>query len=282
MAVSSPQPSPTVGELPSQSPTQQLNGVQAHPLSLEEEIKQFEEKYADLVVSVRNAFGVSFEKVQNRLLQLPVSLKQYARLLQSEASRLARASSIDELFFTLSPHWDFLNPSLLAYLARRFGDDQTVRSVDEYLSELKEFRMRTKINNFIDMWTGILPPDTQEIVMELGDNWKEQSLEQLEEFRIEVSRKRCFEDYVMPLKRIKVSCVDAIFSLPQSVDIHSLELESLQEFFREHQVLRILLMEPASSIFNFSRYTIFLFSKAVSLMETKCSCFTHSTSYIID
>ena len=248
MAVSSPQPSPTVGELPSQSPTQQLNGVQAR---LEEEIKQFEEKYADLVVSVRNAFkrgGVSFEKVQNRLLQLPVSLKQYARLLQIEASRLARASSIDELFFILSPHWDFLNPSLLAYLARRFGDDQTIRSVDEYLSELKEFRMRTKINNFIDMWTGILPPDTQEIVMELGDNWKEQSLEQLEEFRIEVSRKRCFEDYVMPLKRIKVSCVDAIFSLPQSVDIRSLELESLQEFFREHQVLRILL--NGACIFN--------------------------------
>ena len=239
--VSSPQLSPGVGELP---PTKQLQGVQAHPLSLEEEIKQFEEKYADLVVSVRNAFkrgGVSFEKVQNRLLQLPVSLKQYARLLQSEASRLARASSIDELFFILSPHWDFLNPSLLVHLAHRFGDEHTIRSVDEYLGELKVFRMRTKINSFIDMWTGILPPDTQEIVMELGDNWREQSLEQLEEFRIEVSHKRCFEDYVMPLKRIKVSSVDAVFSLPESVDIHSLELENLREFFREHQVLKIIL-----------------------------------------
>ena len=248
---SSPQLSPSVGELPSQPPTKQLKGVQAHPLSVEEEIKQFEEKYADLVVSVRNAFkkgGVSFEKVQNRLLQLPVSLKQYARLLQSEASRLARASSIDELFFILSPHWDFLNPSLLAHLAYRFGDERTIRSVDEYLGELREFRMQTKISSFIDMWTGVLPPDTQEIVMELGDNWKEQSLEKLEEFRIEVSRKRCFEDYVMPLKRIKISSVDAIFSLPESVDYHCLELESLQEFFREHQVLRILL--NGASILN--------------------------------
>ena len=239
--IGSPQLSPSVGELP---PTKQLQGVQAHPLSLEEEIKQFEEKYADLVVFVRNAFkrgGVSFEKVQNGLMQLPVSLKQYARLLQNEASHLARASSIDELFFILSPHWDFLNPSLLAYLTHRFGDEHTIRSVEEYLGELKVFRMRTKINSFIDKWTGILPPDTQEIVMELGDNWREQSLEQLEEFRIEVSRKRCFEDYVMPLKRIKVSSVDAVFSLPDSVDIHSLELENLREFFREHQVLKIIL-----------------------------------------
>ena len=77
--------------------------------------------------------------------------------------------------------------------------------------------------------------------MELGDNWKEKRLEQLEEFRIKVSRKHCFEDYVMPLKRIKVSTVNAVFSLPESVDIDSLELESLQEFFQEHQVLRILL-----------------------------------------
>ena len=168
-------------------------------------------------------------------------MKHYAKLLQSEASRLAQASSIDELFFILSPHWDFLNPSLLAHLAYRFGDDQTIRSVEEYLGELREFRMRTKVDNFIDMWTGELPPDTQEIVMKLGDNWREQSLEQLEELRIEVSRKHCFEDYVMPLKRIKVSSVDAIFSLPESVEIHSLELESLRQFFLEHQILRILL-----------------------------------------
>ena len=241
--VSSPQLSSGVGELPSQSPTKQLKDVQAHPLSLEEEIKQFEEKYADLVVSVRNAFkrgGISFEKVQNRLMQLPVSLKQYARLLQSEASRLARASSIDELFFILSPHWDFLNPSLLAYLAHRFGDERTKRSVAEYLGELREFRKRTKISNFIELWTGVLLPDTQEVVMELGDNWKEKSLEQLEKLRIEISHKLCFENYVMPLKEVKVSSVDAVFSLPGSVDIGSFELESLQGFFREHQVLKIL------------------------------------------
>ena len=240
--IGSPQLSPSVGELPPTC-TKQLQGVQAHPLSLEEEIKQFEEKYADLVASVRNAFkrgGGSFEKVRNCLLQLPVSLKQYARLLQCEASRLARASSIDELFFILSPHWDFLNPSLLAHLVQRFGDDQTKKSVDEYLEELRKFRMRTKLSDFIDKWTGTPLPDTQEIVMELEDNWGEQSLEQLEVLRIEVSRKRCLGDYVMSLKGIKESSVDAVFSLPDVVDIPSLELESLQEYFQQHQVLRIL------------------------------------------
>jgi len=44
--------------------------------------------------------------------------------LKSDASYLANASSIDALFFILSPCWDFLNPSLLAHLACKFGDER--------------------------------------------------------------------------------------------------------------------------------------------------------------
>ena len=229
----------------SQPPPNHLEIAQPQPDNLEEEINLFEKKYEDLVDCVLSALqtgGVSIKRVLNCLRQLPVSLKlQCGELLQSQAGRLSRASSIDELFFILSPHWDFLNPSLLAYLAYRFGDDITIRSVEEYLGDLREFRKRTKMNNFIDKWTGILLPDTQQIVMELGDNWREQSLEQLEELRIKFSRKHCFADYVMPIKGAKSSSVDAVLSLPESVDIDSLQLESLREFFQEHQVLRILL-----------------------------------------
>ena len=247
--------SPSVGEQPFPAPANRLGGTQTQPLCLKEEIEQFEEKYEDLVDYVLNAFKegkVSIKRVMKCLRQLPVSLKlHFGEFLQKQAALLSRVSSIDELFFILSLHWDFLNPSLLTHLASRFGDEQTRRSVEEYLGELRKFRMRTKIKNFIDRWTGILQPDTQEIVMELGDNWREQSLEQLEEFRIEVSRQRCFANYVMPLKRIKISSVDAIFSLPDSVDIHSLGLESLYKFFRKHQVLRILI--NGVCIFNLER-----------------------------
>ena len=217
VGTNSPQPSTGVGGLPSH-PHPIHPFAQAQPLSLEEEIKQFEKKYKDLVNCVLSSFkteGVSIRRVLNYLRQLPVSLKlRCGEFLQSQAARLSRASSIDELFFILSPYWDFLNPSLLAYLAHRFSDDETIRLVDEYLAELKEFRMQTKINKFIDKWTGRLLPDTQEIFMKLGDDWREQSLEELEELRIEVSCKGSFEDSVMPLKSIRVSSVDAIYSPP--------------------------------------------------------------------
>jgi len=109
------------------------------------------------------------------------------------------------------------------------------------LGELREFRKRTKINNFINKWTGRLPPDAQEIVMQLGDNWREKTLEQLVELLMQISRERWFGDYVTRLGGIRESSVDVEFSLPASVDIDSLQLESLREFFQEHEVLRILL-----------------------------------------
>ena len=161
-------------------------------------------------------------------------------------------------------HWDFLNHNLLTHLAHKIGDEQTIRSVENYLKELREFRMRTKIGDFIDKWTGTFLPDTQEIIMELGDNWREKSVEQLENFRIKFLRKCCLEDYMFPLKRIKLSSVDAIFSLPESVDIHSLQLESLWEFLREHQVLRILL--NGVCIFNLQLQQVYPFWSALQLL----------------
>ena len=245
VSANSPELSPSAGQLPSQALLNDVEGIQAQPLSLKEEIKQFEEKYEDLVDCVLSSLkrgGVSIERVLKCLRQLPVSLKlQCGEFLQSQAARLSRVSNVDELFFILSPYWDFLNPSLLAHLAYRFGDEETIRSVDEYLGELRDFRVRTKINCFIDIWTGVLPPDTQVIVMELGSNWKEKSLEQLVEVLKQVSHKQWFGDYVMRLRGIRESSVDVEFSLPATVDIDSLELESLWEFFQEHQVLRILL-----------------------------------------
>jgi len=59
MGADLPQPSPSAENLSSQHPTYQIEGAQAQPLiGLEEEIRQFEEKYANLVVSVLRVWGL--------------------------------------------------------------------------------------------------------------------------------------------------------------------------------------------------------------------------------
>ena len=80
--------------------------------------------------------------------------------------------------------------------------------------------------------------------MELEEEvWRKRTLEQLEQIRIGLSRKRSLEDSVLPwpVKSIRVSSVDAVFSLPKSIDGHSLHLNEVREFFLAHQVLRVLL-----------------------------------------
>ena len=270
MGAGSPQPFPSVEELPSQpltpasyqqpsqtsiyqhpsQPPTNLESAQVKPLSIEEEIDEFEVKYAKLVHSVLVSFqqgSVSFRAIQACLMALPISLKhQWVDLLGSQARQLSQASNIGELFFILStsPHWNFYNPYLLSHLVEQFGDEQMKQQKDKYLEELREFRMRTKVNDFIGKWTGASQPSTQELVLELEEEvWKKRTLEQLEQVRIGLSRKRSLEDSVLPwpAKSIRESSLDAVFSLPKSIDGHNLHLEDLREFFLAHQVLRVLL-----------------------------------------
>ena len=164
--------SPSGKELSSQPPPYQLESVQVQPPSLEEEIKEFEGKYANLVHSVLVSFqqsSVSFSDIQACLMSLPVSLKlQLGNLLESKARQLSQASSISELFLILSasPYWNFHNPNLLSHLVEQFGDDQTKQQKDKYLEELRGFRMRTKVKDFIGKWTGASQSDNQELVLE--------------------------------------------------------------------------------------------------------------------
>ena len=221
-------------------------------LSLEDEIREFEEKYANLVRSVLVAFqqgSVSFRDIRACLMALPISLKlQLGNLLQNNASQLSQASSISELFLILSgtSYWNFLNPNLLSHLVEKFGDGQTKQLKDKYLEELRGFRTRTTIEDFPGKWTGPSETDTQELVVELEEeHWRKRNLEDLEQFRVGfsrmLSRKRLLEDLGLPCKCVRVSCINAVFSLPKSIDGDNLHLEDLREFFLEHQVLRVSL-----------------------------------------
>ena len=187
--------------------------------------------------------SVTFEGIQAFLLAPPTSL-QLGSLLRSDALQLSQASSIIQLFYMLSgsPYWNFYNPYLLSHLVEEFGNRQIKQRKDKYLEELRAFRMRTKVVDFVGKWTGSSQPDTQELVVELGEVWRNRNLEELEQFRITLSRKRSLENSVLPSNKcIRVSSINAVFSLPKSIDGHDLHLEDLREFFLEHQVLRVSL-----------------------------------------
>ena len=185
--------------------------------------------------------SISFRDIQACLTALPISRQlQLGNLLQSKALQLSQASSIKELFLILSetPYWNFLNPGLLSHLVEQFGDGPMKQQKNKYLEELRGFRMRTKVDDFMGKWTGTSQPDTQELVVELDEVWRKRNLEQLEQFRMRFSRTQSLEDSALPFK---VPSINAVFSLPKSVDGRSLHLEDLRKFFLVHQVLKVSL-----------------------------------------
>ena len=216
---------------------------------LERKYDELERKYDDLVDEVEDSLtkaGTDLSRVKKRIIRLPVSLKNlHWDLLEPEATAaIENTTSIKGLFnFLHSRHWDFLNCELLCHIVDRFGDPETIRSKEKYLDELRRFRTKTKLRDLI-RWTGtryakILPAE-KELVLIMGEEWRERTLEDLEQFRIEFSRQCSINSYAMPFRGVKKGCIAVTFALPSSVDIAALCLQDLLEFLKQHDVLRIM------------------------------------------
>ena len=222
-----------------------------------DEIHKLERKYDDLVDDVEDSLtkaGTDLSKVKKRIVRLPVFLKHSHPKLLEKGSRKAiqSAEDINELFSVLhNEHWDFLNCELLCHIVDRFGDPETKQSTEKYVEELRRFRTKTKLKDLI-RWTGTRYakslPIEKHLVLKMGDEWRERTLEDLEQFRIELSR-RCFvNSYAMQFRKGEPGCIAVTFALPASVDIAALCLQDLREFLKQHDVLRI--MANGSCIFD--------------------------------
>ena len=212
--------------------------------NIEDQVKELEDEYANLVGCVREALDrkkILPSKVLRWITELPVSLKtQYGESLRNESSTLCKASTIQELFLLLSLYWDFWNCGLLVHIVRRFKDQDTEQLMEEYLKKLKGFFEHTKVGDFIDKWASIMPPNASEIIIKMGDKWRDKTLHELEQFRIHFTRSVWLHECVTQTKRVKTSSVilhcTLLTSVPENV-IH--EFECLRQFFQQNHVLKI-------------------------------------------
>ena len=171
---------------------------------------------------------------------LPINLKaQFSELVRSQAKALVEASSVDEIFMIISPYWNSLHPTLLEYLVKKLEDGELDTRMRQYMEKLREFRVCTKLGKFIDKWTGGIPPGFNEFVLKLGEEWREKTIEDLEQFRISLSRQRCFDGHMAYVKKASTGCIALVFALPQCCFPLKLEKDSL-DFLKENHVLQVL------------------------------------------
>ena len=136
-------------------------------------IEQLDKQYIEIQKLVFEAIKrqkVQLKDMLNWIRFPPVTLRsQFADLIQTRLKLLANVSSIDKLFFLLSSYWNSFHPDLLVYIISKLEDTDFKAQMDRYMEDLHHFRVQTTLGDFLDKWTGKIPPGYQEFVLELGE-----------------------------------------------------------------------------------------------------------------
>ena len=212
---------------------------------LEGQIDQLDRQYIEietLVLETIKARKVPLDKVLNWIRFPPTKLRtQFAELLRQQATVISSASSVDELFSFLSSYWNLFHPALLQHLVNKLGDEDIKSRMDRYMADLRHFRIQTKLGDFLDKWVGEIPPDYQEFVLELGEEWRKKTVEDFEQFRIRLSRLQSFGGGHMSfMKTAKSSSVLVVLALPAKLFPLDMRQKNLHKFLRDEDIVRVM------------------------------------------
>ena len=127
---------------------------------------------------------------------------------------MSNASNVDELFIIVSPYWNTLHPTLLAHLVKKLADEKLESRMKKYVDDLCKFRICTRLGDFIEKWAGGIPPGLDEFTMELGEQWRERTVEDFEQFRIHLSRQQCIEGHMTYMKKVMPGSIFVDLALP--------------------------------------------------------------------
>ena len=188
---------------------------------VEEEIQELEDEFFNVVQKAASDLEkIELSAVKLCITHLPVSVKhqhQHIKFLQKNLTAINNAKSVSEIFTILALYWDFLNCGLLNEIVRKFGNYETKQVMEKYAEKLREFRVKTKLEDVIGKWARSCPSHFSEFVSEMGGIWRDRTLEDLEKFRIELARTMYVEEHVLHYTRIMPGSVSVTWVLPSSL-----------------------------------------------------------------
>ena len=205
--------------------------VQPFECNIEKEIEILEDKFLDVVNEAANSLeNVRLSELKRCVTQLRVSVKyQHIKFLECKAAAINDAQSVDDIFVILGRYWDFLNCGLLSEIVRRLGNEATKQLMEEYTENLRRFRMKTKLGDFIGKWARTTAPQFTEFVAKVKGEWKNHTLEDLEEFRMELARSMYVKEYALHFNSAEPGSIAVTWAIHSSFqERHIPDLTSLE------------------------------------------------------
>ncbi len=185
---------------------------------------------------------VSVNKLQSAIKHIPISLRsQLGEYFQEQTSKIFKMDSVRALVLLLSQFWYYLSPGLLTYFVGRFGSEDNIRSMEEYLSELEEFRKKVKISEYLQAVSSQKDLCShrfyKKIVTQMGPDWEKETLQDVEEYINEFFEELCIQNFLARFQVIR-SSIAIVFSIPHWMQINFVKLEP---FFHYKGVVKVYL-----------------------------------------
>ena len=206
-------------------------------------IESLRNRFCSLVQSVENFFRsrVQVRDISQSMKFIPLTTRwQLGESFSNQASNLLHATSIDEVFFHLSEFWDFLNPGLLNFLVDKFGSQDNRQLMETYSARLKNFRCRVKIGEFLNAShtpaTLHILYQYREISAHMSPDWEEKTLEDVEQFKIEICNRAHLPQHFLTTMRVQRSSIAITLYLPSKMEV---SVDELKQLFKSNKALKV-------------------------------------------
>ena len=193
--------------------------IQLSESDIDTEVRELEDDFLTVVrKAARDLRAVELSDVKVCVTQLPVSVKyQHLHFLEHSRSAIMDATSVDAILAILGRYWDYLNCGLLNEVVHQLGSGEIKQLMEQYMEKLREFRMKTKLGDFIDKTTKNIPPHFTAFVTEMGEDWRDRTLEDLQNFRKQLAHSMHLKEYAMHFDSVVTGSIAVTWALHSSL-----------------------------------------------------------------
>ena len=238
-----PQSPQTPGQMGDDPKILQPDVGEVEPISqIRQELKHLETEFEELLkITSKYLEKIPTQAIRKSLyVRRPSDPETDVDLVAGHQHEIREADTVDDLFEILSAGkcWDCLNPGLL----KRIVDDHCNESVEiqcqkaEYLDVLQQFRKRTKARQFAKVCrVSTLNPKFSEVVFEMGIDWDNATLEDVESLKQKIHGQGYLSEYVFNFKRSKNSSLSLVWAFPRSCRSSADIMAQLQERLKQKE-----------------------------------------------
>lgn len=191
---------------------------------------QLESKFAKLITDTKRLLSTDHTPLLTDL--------HYYLKTRLDAPTLPPPHSLEELFDSISPHYCFLNVSLIENIINEFLDGSTVQlSLEEYEKQLEEFKTCTKMEELLELSLPQYSTADDKIgtgpvslVLKLEGSWMNVTLKRFQQLIEEMFMdKSCYFNHI----KVQKGCLEVSWYVPQSTHLSLLSLVKQRVMFME-------------------------------------------------